>query len=173
MCDYLAVALQQSHSPRHRWQQLLKGLLIPPRHGGQLRPETHHVDHLAVTEARLTIDETPYQSKKTADIRRNQFSSWAKVGEDTLDETAPHHYSQPQGTSYPGCLWPHPLVSSPDCPGVQFSTQTDAACTWSQGNSRVAHTYVHNLKMADYRALWRTQCSITFEPILFCKIGSI
>ena len=32
-------------------------------------------DHLAVTEDRLTTDETPHQDKKTADIHRNQFSS--------------------------------------------------------------------------------------------------
>ena len=49
-------------------------------------------DHLAVTEDRLTTDGTSHQDKETADIHRNQFSSWAKVGEDTLDETAWRHF---------------------------------------------------------------------------------
>ena len=43
-----------------------------------------------MTEDHLTTEETPYQDKKTADVHRNQFSSWAKVKEDTLDEAAPH-----------------------------------------------------------------------------------
>ena len=49
-------------------------------------------DHLAVTEDHLTTEETPYQDKKTADVHRNQFR--AKVGEDTLDEAAPHHFDR-------------------------------------------------------------------------------
>ena len=74
-------------------------------------------DHLAVTEDHLTTDETPHQDKKTADIHRNQFSSWAKVGEDTLDEAAPHHFDRTYSVKTWARLygWCMHVISGPAC----------------------------------------------------------
>ena len=52
---------------------------------------------------------------------------------------------------------PRPLAAVPIS---LVPRQTDVARTC---------TYVRNLKMADYRALWCTQCSITLEWSLFSK----
>ena len=110
----VTTSFQQSHSPWHHRQQPLKGLPIPPWLNGQWeRPETNHV---WPSSSDRRPPHNRWNSTPGQEDSRDTQKSVASVGEDTLDETAPRHFSQPQGTSYPGRSYLYPLVLSPDCP---------------------------------------------------------
>jgi len=93
-CDHLAVELSTEPQSTAPSATATKGGTHPTMTQWTVERDQRRTtcDHLAVTEDHLKTDETPYQDKKSADVHRNQFSSWAKGGEDTLDEAAPHHF---------------------------------------------------------------------------------